>query len=542
MLRNYYTLHHLVSELKEYIGWRSIVCFTQEKGQLVLEISNGRDTKFLIFNSDGKKDSLFISDKFKRAKQNSMEPMHDLNDETICNIALVGKNRIVKIEFNNLIAYFQLFGGENSNIFLSNFDNKIFDAFKQSELNYGKIYNYSNEEAPEFWEMNSNLKISQAISSSSYMFGKYYSNIICNKLNIDTNTLLANVDKEQISLINQECMSLKTALLNSNEFYVYEDGNEYILSLIKDETKNQAFKSNNISEAIRFRVIKEILNSNFDSNYKKVLSKLKSIVARNEKKLKFMLDLSSLEERIKNYRRFGEALMAQQDIKDRCEAKIEIEDWNGESFIINLDAKISLLQNATKFFEKAKHSEADINNRKKRTPIEQAKIDTLIELQLELESITNVKELDRFVEQNRRILEMTPEIKSNEKTNANRFREFDLGDNFKLYVGKNAANNDELTMKFAKPNDLWMHARGSSGSHTIVRLDKESKLPKHILTKAAEITAYYSGARNAKYVPVVYTFRKFVRKPKGANVGAVVISKEDVIMVEPKLPEGSVES
>ncbi len=91
-------------------------------------------------------------------------------------------------------------------------------------------------------------------------------------------------------------------------------------------------------------------------------------------------------------------------------------------------------------------------------------------------------------------------------------------------------------MKFARPNDLWLHARGTSGSHAIIRLEKETKIPKEILTKAAEITAYYSGARNAKYVPVVYTYKKYVKKPRGANTGAVVISKEDVIMVEPKLP------
>jgi predicted ribosome quality control (RQC) complex YloA/Tae2 family protein len=92
-------------------------------------------------------------------------------------------------------------------------------------------------------------------------------------------------------------------------------------------------------------------------------------------------------------------------------------------------------------------------------------------------------------------------------------------------------------MKFAKPNDLWLHARGSAGSHAVLKMEKEEKPPKYILQKAASITAYYSQAKNAKYVPVAYTFKKYVRKPKGANPGSVVLSKEDVIMAEPKLPE-----
>lgn len=125
------------------------------------------------------------------------------------------------------------------------------------------------------------------------------------------------------------------------------------------------------------------------------------------------------------------------------------------------------------------------------------------------------------------------------KTPEDKYKRFELGEGFTAFVGKNASNNDELTMRFAKPNDLWFHARGTSGSHVVLKLNKPEKPPKHILEKAAELAAYYSGARNAKYVPVIYTFKKFVRKPKGANIGAVVVSKEEVIMVEPKLPVGA---
>ncbi|MFA6571939.1 MAG: NFACT RNA binding domain-containing protein, partial [Bacteroidota bacterium] len=98
-----------------------------------------------------------------------------------------------------------------------------------------------------------------------------------------------------------------------------------------------------------------------------------------------------------------------------------------------------------------------------------------------------------------------------------------------------------LTMRFAKANDIWLHARGSGGSHAVLRMSsKEAKPPKQILIKAAEITAYYSQARNAKYTPVCYTYKKYVHKPKGSNPGSVVISKEEVIMVEPKLPKEQV--
>jgi predicted ribosome quality control (RQC) complex YloA/Tae2 family protein len=75
-----------------------------------------------------------------------------------------------------------------------------------------------------------------------------------------------------------------------------------------------------------------------------------------------------------------------------------------------------------------------------------------------------------------------------------------------------------------------------SGSHAVLKGVTGTKPPKPVLEAAAAITAYYSGARNASYVPVVYTQRKYVRKPKGAAVGAVVLEREDVVMVKPALP------
>lgn len=124
------------------------------------------------------------------------------------------------------------------------------------------------------------------------------------------------------------------------------------------------------------------------------------------------------------------------------------------------------------------------------------------------------------------------------------YREFVLEEGFTVFVGRNSANNDQLTMRFAKQNDLWLHVRGQSGSHCVLRSPTSSsaRVPKRILEQAASIAAYYSSARNGTWVPVVYTLRKYVRKPKGAAVGAVTLEREEVIMVKPGLPNGPQES
>ena len=115
-----------------------------------------------------------------------------------------------------------------------------------------------------------------------------------------------------------------------------------------------------------------------------------------------------------------------------------------------------------------------------------------------------------------------------------KFRKFEISTNATLYVGKDSKNNDELTFGLGKPNDYWFHLRGGSGSHCILKYSGEGKPHKELIEKSASIAAYYSSQRNGGFVPVIYTQKKYVRKPKGANPGSVVVAKEEVIMVEPK--------
>jgi len=128
--------------------------------------------------------------------------------------------------------------------------------------------------------------------------------------------------------------------------------------------------------------------------------------------------------------------------------------------------------------------------------------------------------------------------------NLNRFRIFPLDGGFEVWVGKDSAANDLLTFKYTNQNDLWFHVRGTSGSHTVLKVPDEFEgvIPKEIIKAAAEICAYYSKAKNAKNVPVAYTESKHVQKYKGAKSGSVVIKGEKVVKVKPAappiLPEG----
>jgi predicted ribosome quality control (RQC) complex YloA/Tae2 family protein len=106
---------------------------------------------------------------------------------------------------------------------------------------------------------------------------------------------------------------------------------------------------------------------------------------------------------------------------------------------------------------------------------------------------------------------------------------------FRILVGKSAANNDELTLKVAHKNDLWLHAKGVSGSHVVIKHQTKHIFTNEVITYAAQLAAYYSKSKGSAMVPVIYTPKKFVRKPKGAEPGQVFVEKEEIILVEPKI-------
>lgn len=108
-------------------------------------------------------------------------------------------------------------------------------------------------------------------------------------------------------------------------------------------------------------------------------------------------------------------------------------------------------------------------------------------------------------------------------------RTFTTRANDLVFVGRGAAHNDALTFQIARPHHLWLHARGVPGAHVIVPLAKNRSCPADLLIDAAHLAAHFSDARGEPVVEVTTAPRKWVRKPRGAAKGAVVIEREKVV-------------
>ena len=102
-----------------------------------------------------------------------------------------------------------------------------------------------------------------------------------------------------------------------------------------------------------------------------------------------------------------------------------------------------------------------------------------------------------------------------------------------IWVGRGAASNDELTFGAAAPDDVWLHARDAAGAHVVLRWPNADAPPARDLREAASLAAWHSKARGAAVVPVDWTRRKHVRKPRGAKPGTVILREERTIMARP---------
>ncbi|MFQ5507738.1 MAG: NFACT RNA binding domain-containing protein [Leptospirillia bacterium] len=109
------------------------------------------------------------------------------------------------------------------------------------------------------------------------------------------------------------------------------------------------------------------------------------------------------------------------------------------------------------------------------------------------------------------------------------FRRFRAADGWEVYVGRSATENDRLTFRFARGNDLWFHARDVPGSHVLLRGRGEA--PQHVVLQAALLAAHFSRLKKEGGGEVMYTPRKYLKRPRGGSPGQVLVTQERVLDV-----------
>lgn len=141
----------------------------------------------------------------------------------------------------------------------------------------------------------------------------------------------------------------------------------------------------------------------------------------------------------------------------------------------------------------------------------------LAEIRAELEAGGYVRSADRRRQQ---------------KQPASRPMRFRSSDGFEILVGRNNRQNDQLSLKTARRDDLWLHIQKFHGTHVIICC-AGAPVPDGTITEAAMLAAWYSQAREGQNVPVDVTQVRNLRKPNGAKPGMVVYDRYRTVIVTP---------
>ena len=109
---------------------------------------------------------------------------------------------------------------------------------------------------------------------------------------------------------------------------------------------------------------------------------------------------------------------------------------------------------------------------------------------------------------------------------------FESTDGFSIYVGKNNRQNEELTFRLARKDDLWLHAQKVHGSHVIIACAGQP-VPDDTVTQAAQLAAHYAETAGGQNIPVDVTPVKQVKKPPNAKPGMVIYHTYRTVIVNP---------
>jgi len=276
--------------------------------------------------------------------------------------------------------------------------------------------------------------------------------------------------------------------------------------------------------------IKYLSDRFFSTNFQAAEHTLKTkLQAANQSLAQIENKLRSLKTDA-SYAQTADIIMANlSNIPPRTSEALLYDFYQDTNRLIKLKATETPQKTAEKLYRKGKNQQIELKLLDEKALQKTEEIIQLEEKLTALQNISGVKELKQFLKN------QEPAKTGKTKLIESPFREF-FTDGFKILVGKSAANNDELTQRIAHKDDLWLHAKDVSGSHVIVKFQAGKPFPAPVIEKAAQLAAYYSKRKTDSLCPVIYTPKKFVRKPKGAAPGSVTVDRENVILVKPGNP------
>ena len=572
MATHFLTLAALSRELDPQLRSSTIQeIFTQNKNELIISVGRSETGSvastdpsvarspaggesaaglWLHISVDPKLNYFFAAMPGNRAKRNSVNLFDLIIGSTIESIAVRPFDRTLTIALRkNRFIVIQLYGSAASNIFLTDETTKILDAFKSRKTLIGTTLMLGEDRFdPSILDDRQRFRDAvkkkasktalAALKAVAPVLGPILAREPLHRSGISEQTLVADLRDTDLDRLYAETRGIFAAPLTGGA-RIYSPGDEQkILSVTPlrhlPEAGIEKFPS--VNEAIRRFVMKTSRSRTFGDERAGLEGAIRSDLERSRRSLQMVETQLAAAGRGEEFERLGKLILANINRIGKGTRRINLSDPAAGEETVSLDPALTPARNAEEYFQKARKARLALTASGTRAGSLRRKVALLESMLLELDRRRTPEQLSDFRKEYTKTLKNVESTEKNPQEERLPFRIFEIAGGFQVLVGKSSANNDLLTSKYAKPNDLWFHARGASGSHTVLKAARGREVPREAIRAGASIAAYYSKMRNASNVPVAYCERKYVRKPKGAPPGTVSLEREQIIFVQPRLP------
>ena len=261
-------------------------------------------------------------------------------------------------------------------------------------------------------------------------------------------------------------------------------------------------------------------------------AQLRKEISRRKKLLKQLESDLTSHANAENEKRIGDLLLANVSTAKRRGKSVVLTDYfadDAPTMEIEIDENLTLAEEASARFESYARSKRASKQIAARIEAVKSEIVKLERQAVDLENNPAASDLKLDSSSQTK----PPRLEAARQTKIPGTRRYISSDGFEILVGRAARDNDNLTFKIAKPNDLWLHAADYPGSHVVVRNPTRKDIAQRTVIEAAQLAAHFSQANKDPKVDVHYTPRKFLSKPKGAAPGLVRLLRFKNITVAP---------
>ena len=525
-MNSYYSLRYLAFGLNATLEKAAFTgAATSRKNELGLFFSRGEQDFKILVSTDPQRTAVFADPRVSVKKSNTASFFPGLEGKTVKSVSTAEGDRFMYIHFEDSASFLALkLFGNDPNVFLCE-GVIIQEAFKNpARFEGAPLPEPQPLKTVRLAEAKGNLrkKIMQAFPQLPRTF-------------LDELIAFHGLDRSEISEAEAILQSIHLQLLHKLEPRILEDGR---LSLFSEAhfpvAGAERFQDLNTAVRVAF----------FSEKRENVLAKQLLLLRKRAEKLRERYESALSEadnaqksiEKAEWYEQTGNILMANAHLTPPQTDEIELEDFyaDGQSRRIALDPRMDLAANAARYFGLKKKAERAFETAAAYAELTGTRYRELEEIEAKLANVTHIKELEA-IEAAHAQHELFRKKQGQAAENLRPYKTGRIG-KYEVWIGKNAKSNDHI-MRDSHKEDIWLHAKGVPGSHVLIRMNRAQTEPDLTqLEKAAGWAAWYSKAKGSAFAPVIKTRRKFVRKPKQGAPGAVLIDREEVLIVPPLQP------